>query len=159
MNLFSVNLMLALAWAALQDSFSLSTLLAGYIIGFGALWLAQPLYGRASPYFLRSWRAFKLALYFIWDLLMSSVRVAATVLMPWRLPASVILEMPLDAKTDIEILLVTNLISLTPGTLSLDVSEDRSILYVHTMFGDDPEDTIASLKNGMERMVMEVFEK
>ncbi|MEM9787739.1 MAG: Na+/H+ antiporter subunit E, partial [Pseudomonadota bacterium] len=70
-----------------------------------------------------------------------------------------ILEMPLDVKSDIEILLVTNLISLTPGTLSLDVTPDRKTLIVHAMFADDPDEVIASLKSGMERLVKEVFEE
>ena len=55
-------------------------------------------------------------------------------------------------------LLVTNLISLTPGTLSLDVTPDRKTLIVHAMYADDPEDVVRGLKDGMERMVKEVFE-
>jgi multicomponent Na+:H+ antiporter subunit E len=66
--------------------------------------------------------------------------------------------MPLDVQSDLEILLVTNLISLTPGTLSLDVTPDRKTLIVHAMFADDPEALVKELKNGMERMVKEVFE-
>ena len=57
-----------------------------------------------------------------------------------RGPAIII--MPLDVKTDAGILLVANLISLTPGTLSLDVSEDRKNLKIHAMFADDPEELI-----------------
>jgi multicomponent Na+:H+ antiporter subunit E len=53
---------------------------------------------------------------------------------------------------------VTNLISLTPGTLSVDVSADRSTLLVHAMFGADPEGLVRDLKGGMERMVKEAFE-
>jgi multicomponent Na+:H+ antiporter subunit E len=61
-------------------------------------------------------------------------------------------------QSDFEILLVTNLISLTPGTLSLDVTPDRKTLIVHAMFADDPEGLVRELKDGMERMVKEVFE-
>jgi len=67
-------------------------------------------------------------------------------------------EVPLDVRSDAEILLVTNLISLTPGTLSVDVSEDRRTLLVHAMFADDEEQLVADLKGGMERMVREAFE-
>jgi len=66
--------------------------------------------------------------------------------------------MPLDVKSDAGIFLVTNLISLTPGTLSLDVSEDRKTLYVHAMFADDPEEVCRKLKSGMERWVREAVE-
>ncbi|MEM6465820.1 MAG: Na+/H+ antiporter subunit E, partial [Pseudomonadota bacterium] len=56
------------------------------------------------------------------------------------------------------ILLVTNLISLTPGTLSIDVSEDRKTLKIHAMFADDPEAVCATLKSGMERWVIDALE-
>ena len=66
--------------------------------------------------------------------------------------------MPLDVKSDAGILLVANLIALTPGTLSLDLSRDRRTLYVHAMFIDDPDALRRELKQGMERRVIEVVE-
>lgn len=45
-----------------------------------------------------------------------------------------VIALPLSARTEMEITLVANLISLTPGTLSLDVSDDRKVLYIHAMF-------------------------
>lgn len=158
MNLFAVNLLLAFVWAGLQGSFDLMTLLVGHVIGFCALWVAKPLYKIKTNYFVRSFRIAHLILYFIWELLISSVQVAWVVLTPWRKrPRPAIVEMPLDVQSDFEILLLTSLISLTPGTLSLDVSDDRSTLYVHAMFGEDPVQTTADLKSGMEHRVAEVF--
>ena len=69
-----------------------------------------------------------------------------------------IVHMPLDVTTDVEIFLVANLISLTPGTLTLDVAEDRSDLVIHSIYGEDPVALVAELKGGMERRVREVFE-
>lgn len=158
MNLFLLNLMLAVVWAALWGSFTLFQLTAGFLLGFAILWLVQPLMGGNGAYYLRAYRVVRLVVYFLYDLLVSSIRVAYDVLTPKDYSNPKILEMPLDVETDIEILLVTNLISLTPGTLSLDVTPDRKTLIVHAMFADDPEAVIASLKNGMERMVKEVFE-
>ncbi len=129
MNLFSVNLLLAVVWTALTDSFTVGGFLSGYVIGLGALWLTRPLYGEAGTYFVRTLRIVQLALYFVYDLVMSSFRVAWDVLTPRDLSSPRILAMPLKADSDLEILLVTNLISLAPGTLSLDVSPDRSTLY------------------------------
>lgn len=157
MNLFAVNLLLALVWTALTDSFTLQGVLSGYLIGLLALWFAQPLYGPAGVYFVRTVRIAQLAAFFIYDLLVSSLRVAWDVITPQDLSNPAILEMPLDVESDLEILLVTNLISLTPGTLSLDVSPDRKTLYVHAMFADDPDAVISDLKNGMEHMVRRVF--
>jgi multicomponent Na+:H+ antiporter subunit E len=54
-------------------------------------------------------------------------------------------------------MLVANLISLTPGTLSLDISEDRRVLYIHVMFLEDIEHTRRQIKEGLERRVLEVM--
>ena len=53
--------------------------------------------------------------------------------------------------------MLANLITLTPGTLTLDVAPDRKSLYVHAMFVDDPEQIRAEIKNGMERRLLEVM--
>ena len=158
MNLFLLNLALAVVWAGLWGSFTLPQLVIGFHVGFVTLWVAQPLFGGPSGYYLRAYRVVKLALFFLYDLFVSSLQVAYDVLTPTDYSNPAILRMPLDVKSDIEILLVTNLISLTPGSLSLDVTPDRKTLIVHVMFADDPEEVIAGLKSGMERLVKEVFE-
>ncbi|MEO1639812.1 MAG: Na+/H+ antiporter subunit E [Pseudomonadota bacterium] len=159
MNLFILNMTLAVIWAALWGSLTLAQFALGFVIGFAALWFAQPLFGGPSGYYVRAYRIVRLILFFLYDLCVSSVRVAFDVLTPTDRSNPAILEMPLDVKTDFEILLVTNLISLTPGTLSLDVTPDRKTLIVHAMFADDPDQVIRDLKDGMERMVREVFEE
>lgn len=158
-SFFLTNILLAGAWAALTANFTLPGLTFGFVLGYGALWFTQPLFGsQPDPYFRRVWRALRLLVYFHYDLVKSSIDVAWDVLTPRHRSAPALFEMPLDVKSDVEILLVTNLISLTPGTLSVDVSEDRSRLLVHAMFAEDPDALVAQLKNGMERMVREVFE-
>lgn len=157
MSLFVINLILALVWVALTDSLNLSGILVGYAIGFGALWLAKPLYGDDGNYFVRLFRSLHLVLYFFYELVVSSLRVAWAVIVPSSVKHPAFLTMPLDVKSDLEIMLVANLISLTPGTLSIDVSEDRSSLLVHAMFAEDPEAEVKGLKDGMERMVARVF--
>lgn len=157
MNLFAINLLLALVWVVLTDALTLVGLVSGFFIGFVALWIAQPLYGAPGLYFVRFARVVQLLAFFAWDLTMSSFKVAASVLRPGSVANSGIIAMPLDVKSDVEILLVANLISLTPGTLSLDVSEDRKTLFVHAMFAEDPDAETRGLKDGMEHMVRRVF--
>lgn len=159
MNVLVYNLILAFCWAAITGSFTLGSLFTGLVLGYFALWLSQPLIGVDRFYFIRVFRVIRLALYFLWELLLSSLRVAWDVIRPFPANNPKIIEVPLDVQSDFEILLVTNLISLTPGTLSVDVTQDRTTLYVHHMFADDPEAEVAALKNGMERMVLEVFHK
>jgi multicomponent Na+:H+ antiporter subunit E len=64
---------------------------------------------------------------------------------------------PLDAKTDFEILVVSNLISMTPGTLSVDVSPDRKYLYLHVMYIDDLDAIRHTIKSKFESRVLEVL--
>jgi len=95
--------------------------------------------------------------YFVKELFISNFRVMWDVITPKHISRPGINGVPLDAKTDLEIMLVANLISLTPGTLNLDVSEDKTILYVHVMFLDDVEEACRTIKEGLERRVLEVM--
>jgi len=157
MNVFVLNMALALGWAALAGSFTLPSLLVGFGIGYAALWVVRPLVGETT-YFERVWRVVRLAALFVYELVASSLRVVWDVVTPTHLSRPGIIAMPLDAKSDGEIFLVANLISLTPGSLSLDVSPDRKTLYVHAMFVDDPAALRRQLKQGMERRVIEALE-
>lgn len=157
MNLLVLNAALALGWAALMGTFTLPTLLVGFVIGYLALWVVRPMFG-ATTYFERVWRVLRLAGLFIYELFVSSLRVVWDVVTPTHLSQPGIIAMPLDVEGDGEILLVASLISLTPGTLSLDVSSDRKTLYVHAMFVEDPDALRQELKQGMERSVIEAVE-
>ena len=128
----------------------------GFILGYCAVWVARPLFGETT-YFERVWRVLRLAVLFIYELVVSSLRVVWDVVTPNHLSRPGIIAMPLDAESDTEILVVANLISLTPGTLSMDISEDRKTLYVHGMFIEDPDALRRELKQGMERKVLEAL--
>ena len=96
-----------------------------------------------------------LALFFLMELFISSVRVARAVLSRADKVRPTFLLMPLDATSDAEIMLTANLISLTPGTLTVDVAAGRGQLLIHSMFGaDDPQGEIDAMKTGLERRVL-----
>lgn len=158
MNTLVVNILFALMWAILFGGFSLLNIGSGLVLGYGVLWLLQPLTGGPSGYFKRVWYWIKLIVMFHYELIVSSLDVLWDIVTPTHRARPAIIEMPLDVKTDAGILLVTNLISLTPGTLSLDVSEDRTTLSLHVMFADDPDAVRKQLKNGMERWVIDAVE-
>lgn len=158
MNIFTLNISLAVTWAALTGNFTLSGLVVGFIFGSMALYVTKPLFPGCDRYFRRVWNWAKLLVLFLWELMKSSLQVVWDVLTPQHKANPGIISVPLDVTTEMEILLVTNLISLTPGTLSLDVTEDRKTLYIHAMFADDPEAIRRSIKGGMEKWVMEAME-
>lgn len=156
MNLLIINIMLASGFMIALDSFTLGTLLAGLLVGYGALWLTRPLYGD-SAYFNRVPATLRLVVFFIKALIISNLRVLWDVVTPAHISRPGIIRLPLDARTDFEIMLVANLISLTPGTLSVDLSDDRRTLYVHVMFLENIEEMRRELKEGLERRVLEVL--
>jgi multicomponent Na+:H+ antiporter subunit E len=94
--------------------------------------------------------------YFLYELVKANLEVAYDVATPKFYMKPGIIGVPLDAKTDLEITLLANMITLTPGTLSLDVSEDRKILYVHAMYITDRESFIRSIKDGFEKRLLEI---
>jgi len=69
-----------------------------------------------------------------------------------------VVAVPLDAETDFEITLLANFITLTPGTLSIDVSKDRKTLYVHEVYveGGDTDKVRNQIKNGFEKKILKI---
>lgn len=155
-NLLLVNILLALAWMALTGHFDPTNFLIGFGLGYVALWLLQRNEG-PTPYFSKGPDIILFLLFFLWELFKANIRVLIDVLTPHHYMRPGIVAIPLDLKTDTEITLLANLISLTPGTLSLDVSDDRRVLYVHTMYMDDADSFRRSIKLGFERRVMKVL--
>jgi multicomponent Na+:H+ antiporter subunit E len=154
-SLLAIHVFLAVGWAAILGHFSLGTLSAGFAVGYAVLWLVRPLYG-PTDYFERFWRVLGLAGVFLYELFASSLRVVWDVLTPTQYSRPGVVAVPLDAEAPAEITVLANLISLTPGSLSLELSEDGRTLYVHVMFIDDPESIRRELK-ALERRVLQVF--
>lgn len=150
------NLVLALAWVVLTGDFSGPNLLAGLVFGYLALALIEPQVPFLAGYARRLPRLVMFAGFFLKELCKSNLRVAFDIITPiWHMRPGVI-AMPLEARTDLEIAFVANLFTLTPGTLSLDVSDDKRVLYIHAMFLDD-EDSIRKDLREMERRALEVM--
>lgn len=156
MTPFVINLALAVGWQALFSTFTLPSLMAGFGVGYAILWVLSPLFGD-SRYCRKLYDLVRLAAFFLWELLISSLQVAWDVLTPIHRSRPGIVAVPIEAKTDLEITALANLVSLTPGTLSLDLSSDHKTLYVHAMFVDDPETIRRDIKLGMERRVLEAL--
>lgn len=149
---------LALAWEALTGDFGLLNLALGAVLAWAALRLAGA-GGELSLHFLRRLpRLVRFAAFFARELLVANLRVALLVIAPGRRLRPALLAVPLDVERDEEIALLANLITLTPGTLSVDVASDRSVLFVHAVTVDDAEALRAGIKQGLERRVRELFE-
>lgn len=152
----TLALVFVLAWALVTGSFSAPNLLFGALIGGAAALLTRD--GRRfSPLPIRPLRLVRLAGLFLVELIKSGLRVAAVVLRPQMKVAPGIVAVPLRLERDFEIALLANLITLTPGTLSVDVSPDKRVLYVHCVDMPDPDAVIADVRTGFEQRILEAF--
>ena len=154
MLLFS--LLLALAWATLQGAITPVNLLVGYVLGYGLLAVLGRGGVMPSTLAARTVHALGLAAFFAWELLLANFRVAADVLSRNRIEPAVV-AIPLDVTTDGEILLLSMLINITPGSVTIDLSDDHRTLYVHVMHMNSAEETRREIKDGFERRIKLLF--
>lgn len=156
MKTFLWNILLAVLWAALMGRLTPANLAVGFALGALVVSFIQG--GDGSPQYLVKLRQVAgLTAFFFWQLLLSNLRVAYDVVTYRHHMRPGIVAVPLDAATDAEITLLANLLTLTPGTLSLDLSEDRRFLFVHVMYITDAETARRRIKDGFERRVLEVL--
>ncbi|MBI4923866.1 MAG: Na+/H+ antiporter subunit E [Devosia nanyangense] len=95
--------------------------------------------------------------FFLKELVVSTLKVAWLVVQPRPRLRPGIVAFPLTVTTDAQITLLANMITLTPGTLSLDVSDDRKTLYIHAIDIESREALIGSIAAGFETKVLEVL--
>ncbi len=158
MKMFLWNLLLSLAWTVSTGQFTVANFIVGLVVGYFILLFAQRAIG-PSPYFAKVPQVARFVLFYLWQMILANVRVAYDIVTPKHYMHPGVISVPLDAQTDAEITLLANLITLTPGTLSLDLSADRRVLYVHAMYIDngDVNEARRQIKEGLERRVLEVL--
>ena len=156
-KIFLINVLLAFTWCAVQGSFTFVNLLFGFVISSIALWLIREQFG-TSKYFNRTWLIIGLIWLFLKELFLSVIRVAWLVLNPGQNYRPSFISFPLTVKEPHEITLLANLITLTPGTLSVDVSDDNKTLYIHCIDVDDVEALRKDIAEGFERKILEALQ-
>jgi len=135
---------LAVGWCLLVGSFSLGQILIGMLVGTIVLRFCRRVLGDGG-FIARPMHAVAFVLYVGWELVVSSFRVVWDVLTPTDYARPRIIAVPVEGLTPVELTLLANSVSLTPGSLSLDVSRDGKLLYVHAMYAADPETVRASI--------------
>jgi len=153
---FLLNVMLTLIWIALTGAFTYINLIIGFAISYFVLWIIS----RSSEdkrYFTIGFKVVGFFFYFLYEMLKANWQVAYEVMTSNLHMKPGIVKMELEAKTDVEITLLSNLISLTPGTLVIDVSDDRKVMYIHGMYLEDREKFIESIKLGLEKPLLNII--
>ncbi|WCK13796.1 Na+/H+ antiporter subunit E [Agrobacterium tumefaciens] len=145
-------------WLAVSGSVTPANILFGLIVSALALGLIRHQIPKGGRHRLRPVRVLSLLLLFFKELALSAWKVAVMVTRPKLDVQPGIFAYPLRLTTDFEITLLANLITLTPGTLSVDVSEDKTTLYVHAIDCSNIEAAKNDIRNGFEKKIMEAFQ-
>ena len=156
MSLFTVNILLAVMWAAVNGNFTGREFAVGFALGYLLLWLVRPALP-GSVYHAGVLRLLRFALWYAAEVVRSNWRIAVDVLTPTLDIKPGIVAVPLQADTDLEITAIANLISLTPGTLNFAISADGRTLYVHAMgVAPDRVEALRAQLQDVERRVREI---
>ena len=155
-NRFLANLILTFIWVALTGSFAFANVVFGFFLSYFLLFVITRGTGRAR-YFRLVPKVVSFFFFFSYELIKANLQVAWEVGTPSFHMTPGIVAVPLDVTSDGEITMLANLITLTPGTLSLDVSEDKKVLYVYSMYITNKEDFIKGIKNGFEKRIIELY--
>jgi multicomponent Na+:H+ antiporter subunit E len=150
------NLLLALVWTALSREVTPRTFAVGFAVGYLVLVLSHRAL-RDQGYLVRLRRMSGFAGFFVKELVAANLKLAGHVLAPSAGARPGLIAVRLEARTDLEITMVANCITLTPGSLSLELSADRRTLYVHVMFTRDLERLRREIREGLERRLLEIL--
>ena len=153
-----LTIILALVWVILQNDVSAGMLVFGLILGIiipritAVWWPDRP----------QGFRVGKMASYtviVIWDIIVANIEVAWIVLTkPNSKLKPAWIEVPLDLRTPEAISILAGTITLTPGTVSADLSNEGRSLLVHALDTDDPDGVRDEIKERYEKRLMEIFQ-
>lgn len=91
---------------------------------------------------------------FVYQLWLANIRVAYIIIVPSAVARAGVIAYPLNVKSDTQLTILAIAISLTPGTLALDVSSDKRYLYLHTMFTTNKQKLIDEIRDHLEYPIM-----
>lgn len=151
-----LSLLLWLSWLLL-NGFQAGQALLGLVL---AVWL--PLltarFWPDAPRVRRPGRLLCHVAVLLWDILVANLVVARCILVAPRRLRPAFVTVPLELRDDFAIVLLACSVSLTPGTVSADISEDRRTLLVHALDVDDPQALVALIRRRYERPLKEIFQ-
>ena len=153
-----LSLTITVVWIMLLNEFSAGTLVLGLVLGF-AIPQMTARFWPGAPVVKAPFAIAEFALIVLWDIVVSNMQVAHLVLTRrGDSLRSIYVTVPLDLKTPEAIAALAGTITMTPGTVSADLSADGKALLVHCLETDDPEGTVATIKSRYERRLKRIFE-
>lgn len=150
-----INVVLALLWMFMNSNFTVGSFFAGYLLGLLAVFIIR----RFIPgrfYMRRVVAIVKLGVIFLWELVKANIDVVRVVLNPKIDIHPGFFAYPTDLEDDWEVSLLAALITLTPGTVVVAISEDHRTFYIHALNMEESETFIADIKKNFEEVIKEV---
>jgi len=150
-----LNLLIGAVWMLLHDKWDFRTFVVGYFIGFLIVFglrrfFPTPFYGK------KSWAILKLLFLFIKELFFSTLVVIRQVTRPKLNIQPGIFRVETKLKSDWEITLLSNLITLTPGSVVMEVAPEEGVFYIHAMDMTEFQNSIIRSKERFEDAILEV---
>lgn len=154
---FILNLFIAALWLLLQDEVTpqFSTFLMGFVVGMGILYAMHRFYG-TQFYMRRVFSIIKLLWLFNWELFLSSYSVLRQITTPKLNITPGIFTYKTVLKGDWEITTLALLLTLTPGSVVMEVSEEGDVFYIHAMDIEQSKDAVIRSIGKFEQAIMEV---
>lgn len=150
-----INLALAALWMFLSSNFSVASFIAGYLLGMLAVYMLRN-FLPGSFYLKRVKAIIVLVFIFIWQMILANIDVVKVVLSPKVDIRPGFFAYPCDLEDEWAVSLLSALITLTPGTIVVAISDDHNTLYIHGLNVEDSETEIASIKDSFEQAIKEV---
>lgn len=152
-----LTLLLTVVWVLLANGPSAGSVVVGLVLGIVLPLLTRPFWPD-RPVVRAPATVVEYALVVLWDICVANVQVAYLILFkrPEEL-RSRFLVVPLDTRVPEAIVTLAGTITMTPGTVSCDVSADGRALLVHALDAPDPEEAVATIKRRYERRLLEIF--
>ncbi|AUX29051.1 MULTISPECIES: Na+/H+ antiporter subunit E [Sorangium] len=145
MNHLALNLLLAIVWVLLHAEFSLRRLVVGFLAGFAAIALTERALGRRH-YSRAAAGVLALSWSFLWELVLSSLTLARDILRPRPVFHPAFVRLDVRDLSPVQTILLACLITLTPGTLTVDVGLEEQALYIHSLYARDPAELGSRLR-------------
>ena len=150
------SLVLLVVWLLLNNTLSAGHILLGSIIALVLPWATAGFWAD-QLHLHKPGLALRFLLLVLWDITVANIQVAKLILSPHRKLRPAFVHYPLDMDNDFAITVLAATISLTPGTVSIDVSSDHRTLLVHGLDVDDEAALIAEIKSRYEAPIKEIF--
>lgn len=155
-SLLLSNLLLAIIWVMSTGTLTEENFIFGFLISFMILYLIT-INKEERKYFTMLPKLVTFIFFMLWEIIKANFQAVRDSLYPKSKLSPAIVKYPLEAESDVEITLLANLVSLTPGTLIMDVSDDKKVMYIHVLHLENKEVFIEEVRNKFEKRLLELM--